>query len=89
MISFANEFYQMSLLGPLIRCLYFRDYTIVGSMKILLDDVPLDWLLVLQRDVRLYPLLFPMLWYCISVMLVVGQIFFLCSGHGGVDSLVL
>ena len=36
----------------------------------------------------LAPLLFLALWYFTVVLLVVGHIFFLCSGHGGVDSLV-
>ena len=31
-ISFADEFPQMDLVGPLIRCLYYRDAPVVGSM---------------------------------------------------------
>ena len=31
-ISFANEFYQMALVGPLIRCLYYSDAPVFGSM---------------------------------------------------------
>ena len=31
-ISFANESPQMVLVGPLIRCLYYRDAPVVGSM---------------------------------------------------------
>ena len=32
-ISFANEFPQIALVGPLIRCLYSSDSPVVGSMK--------------------------------------------------------
>ena len=32
-ISFANEFSQMALCGPLIRCLYSSDAPAVGSIK--------------------------------------------------------
>ena len=31
-ILFANEFYQMDLVGPLIRCLYSSDSPVVGSI---------------------------------------------------------
>ena len=32
-ISFANEFSQIALVGPLTRCLYSSDAPVVGSMK--------------------------------------------------------
>ena len=32
-ISFTNEFSQMDLVGPLIRCLYSRDAHFVESMN--------------------------------------------------------
>ena len=32
-ISFENEFYHMSLVDPLIICLYYSDAPVVGSMK--------------------------------------------------------
>ena len=38
-ISFAKEFPQMAIFGPLIRCLYSRDSPIVGSMTNWLDVV--------------------------------------------------
>ena len=57
-ISFANEFSQMALVGPLIICLYSSDAPVVGSMKNLLDDVPSDLSLVLQHVVLLSPLFF-------------------------------
>ena len=31
-ISFANEFHQMDLVGPLIICLYSSDAPVLGSM---------------------------------------------------------
>ena len=31
-ISFANGFSQTALVGPLIRCLYYSDAPVVGSM---------------------------------------------------------
>ena len=31
-ISFADEFSQMALVGPLTRCLYYSDAPVVGSM---------------------------------------------------------
>ena len=31
-ISFANDFFQMALVGPLIRCLYYMDAPVVGSI---------------------------------------------------------
>ena len=33
-ISFANEFFQMASVVPLIRCLYSSDAPVVGSMAI-------------------------------------------------------
>ena len=36
----------------------------------------------------LAPLLFPALWYCTGVLLMVGSNYFLCSGRVGVSSLV-
>ena len=44
--------------------------------------------LVLQHVAPLDPLVFLVLLYCTGVLLVVGHIYFLCSGHGGVASLV-
>ena len=54
----------------------------------MLDDVPEAFLVVLQHVVPLDPFLFPAIWYCTDVFLVVGHIYFLCSGHGSVTSLV-
>ena len=56
--------------------------------KHLLDVVPEDLLMVLQCAVLLVPLLFPALWYFIGVLLAVGHICFLCSGHVSIASLV-
>ena len=53
-----------------------------------LDDVPADLLLVLQHVAPLAPLLFLALWHCTSVLLAVGHTCLLCSGPGGVASLV-
>ena len=86
-IPFANEFSQITLVGPLIRCLYYSYAPVIGSMKNFLDDVPTDLSLVLQRSFILDPLFFPALWYCTGVFLTVGHICFLCSGCG-VPSLV-
>ena len=87
-ISFANEFYHMALVGPLTRCIYSIDAPVFGSMKNLLDDVPSDLSLVLQHVVLLSPLFFLALWYCTGVLTAVGHTCFLCSGPGGVASLV-
>ena len=58
------------------------------QLQHLIDDVPEDFLLVLQHVALLAPLLFLALWYCTDVLPVVGHTFFLCSGPGGVPSLV-
>ena len=55
----------------------------------LLDDVPIYFLLVLQRAMLLDQILLPALWYCTGVLLVVGNICFLYNGNGGVASLGL
>ena len=34
-ISFANEFFLMDFVGPLVRCLYYIYVTVVGSMTTL------------------------------------------------------
>ena len=34
-VSFENEFSHMDIVGPLIRCLYFKYATVVGSMTTL------------------------------------------------------
>ena len=56
----------------------------LGQWKHLLDVVPADFSLLLQRAMLLVPVLFPELWHCTGVLLTVGHIFFMCSGHGGV-----
>ena len=61
---------------------------LLGQLQHLRDDVPAYFSLVLQRADLLDPLLFLAIWYCNGVLLVVGHIFFLCSGHGVVASLV-
>ena len=61
---------------------------LLGQRKHLFDDVPADLSLVLQHLAPLAPLLFLELWYCIGVLIAVGHTYFLCSGHGGVASLV-
>ena len=78
----------MALVGPLIKCLYSSDAPVVGSMTFFFDDVHADLSLVLQHVAPLAPLVLLVLLYCTSVLLVVGHIYFLCSGHGGVASLV-
>ena len=44
--------------------------------------------LVLQHVAPLAPLVFLVILYCTGVLIVVGLIYSLCSGHGGVASLV-
>ena len=78
----------MDLLGPLIRCLYFSNAPVVGSMKNLPDDVSADLLLVLQHVLTLDLLLLLSLLYCNGVLLPEGYTCFLQSGHGGIASLV-
>ena len=57
-------------------------------MTTFFDDVPAYFSLVLQRTALLAPLLFLALWYCTGVLIAVGHICFLCSGHGNVSLLV-
>ena len=78
----------MALVYPLIICMYSSNAPVVWLMKKFIDYVPVDLSLLLQHAVLLDPLLFPALWYCTGVLLTVGHTCFLCSGHGGVASLV-
>ena len=61
---------------------------LLGQWQHLLDDVPGGFLLVLQHVVPLASLLFLELWYCTGVLPPVDHTCFLCSGPGGVASLV-
>ena len=45
------------------------------QLQHLIDDVPEDFLLVLQSYTMLAPLFLPVLWYCTGVLLAVGRIF--------------
>ena len=87
-ILFASEFFQMDLVGPLIRCLYSSDSSVVGSMTTFAWWCSWILFLVLQRPALLDPLLFPALCYCTGVLLAVDHICFLCSFHSSVVSLV-
>ena len=60
---------------------------LLGQQKHFIDDVPADLSLVLQHVALLAPLLFLALWYCTSVLPVVGHTCFLCSDPGSVASL--
>ena len=61
---------------------------LLGQRKHFIDDVPADLSLVLKHVAPLDPLLFLVLWYCTVVLTAVGNTCFLCSGPGGVASLV-
>ena len=85
--------FQMNFLKWLKSVPYLDAYIIVipqlfGQWIHFLDAFPEYLALVLQHFVALAPLLFPFLLYCTIVLLMLGHFYFLCSGHGGVASLV-
>ena len=87
LVSFANKFSQVALVGPLIWCLYSSDALVVGSMT------TFAWWFscIFFASTEMWcavSLLIPALWYCTRVLLVVGLISPLCSGDGSVDLLV-
>ena len=61
---------------------------LLGQWQHFLDDLTADLSLVLQHVAPLATLLFLALWYCNGVLPAVGHTCFLCSGAGGVASLV-
>ena len=87
-ISFVNEFSQMTLVRPLIRCLHSSDAPVFGKWLYLLDDAPKYLSLVLQGAALLAPLLLFALYHYTGVLFTVGHTCLLCSGHVGVASLV-
>ena len=62
---------------------------LLGQWQHLLDDLPEDLSLVLKYVAPLAPLLLLALCYCTGVLPTLGHTCFLCSGSGGVASLVL
>ena len=60
---------------------------LLGQRQHFLYDIPVDFSLLLQHVAPLAPLVFLVRFYCTGALLVVGHIYILCSGHGGVDSL--
>ena len=56
---------------------------LLGQLQHLLDDFPEDLSLVLQHVAPLAPLMFCVLLYCTYVLLVLGHIHLLFSGHVG------
>ena len=89
-VSFANKFFQMALVGTLVRCLYYRDDTLVGLITTLDWCCPQLFVTGTVCDMLWDSLSFPdvpAFWCCMIVLLAIGHIYFLCSGHDGIVTL--